>query len=60
MALFSSFEWMIARRYLWRREDRGFISIIAAISLIGITLGVSALIVVLSVMNGLRPQAGRR
>lgn len=41
---------MLARRYLRGRE--GFHSVIAWISLIGLTLGAAVLIVVLSVMNG--------
>jgi lipoprotein-releasing system permease protein len=42
----------IARRYLFSRRDVSLISIITGISMTGVTLGVAALIVVLSVMNG--------
>src|SRR2546430_600051 len=48
------FETKIAFRYLRARREEGLISIIAAFSLIGIALGVATLIVVLSVMNGVR------
>ncbi len=48
------FERIIAFRYLRARREEGFISIIALFSLVGIALGVATLIVVLSVMNGVR------
>jgi lipoprotein-releasing system permease protein len=51
---FSRFEWMIALRYLRARRKHGSISVIAAFSFLGIVLGVAALIVVMSVMNGFR------
>lgn len=51
---FSRFEWMIAGRYLRsRRRDAG-VSVIAGFSFLGIMLGVAALIIVMSVMNGFR------
>lgn len=49
---FSPFEWLLAMRYLRARRAQGFISVIAGFSFLGITLGVFALIVVMSVMNG--------
>ncbi len=51
---FSAFEWMIAFRYLRARRAQGSISVIAGFSFLGIVLGVAALIVVMSVMNGFR------
>ena len=45
-------ELFISFRYLWSRKRNGFVSFVTGISLIGITLGVAALIVILSVMNG--------
>ena len=54
--MFSAFEWMIALRYLGSRRGDGFISVIAVISLIGISLGVATLIVVMAVMNGFREE----
>ncbi len=50
----AAFESMIAFRYLRARREEGFISVIALFSLVGIALGVATLIVVLSVMNGVR------
>ena len=45
-------EYFIARRYLFSRRKFNFISIISLISIIGVTIGVAALIIVLSVFNG--------
>jgi lipoprotein-releasing system permease protein len=42
----------IALRYFIAKKNEKFVSIISAISLIGITIGVAALIIVMSVMNG--------
>ncbi|TVR98316.1 MAG: lipoprotein-releasing ABC transporter permease subunit [Rhodospirillales bacterium] len=52
----SSFEWLIAMRYLRARRSEGFISVIAWFSLLGIALGVATLIIVMSVMNGFRQE----
>ena len=46
------YEWFISRRYLRAKHRQGFISLISMISVIGITVGVIALIVVLSVYSG--------
>ena len=46
------FESYIAKRYLVSKHKVNFITIISIISILGITVGVAALIVVLSVFNG--------
>lgn len=46
------FELFIALRYLAARRKHSFISVISLISILGVGLGVAALIVVLGVMNG--------
>ena len=46
------FEFFIARRYLVRGRKSSFISIISLVSIIGITIGVAALIIALSLING--------
>jgi lipoprotein-releasing system permease protein len=45
-------ELFMALRYLLRRKKAGFISLISLISVMGVAVGVMALIVVLSVMSG--------
>ena len=54
--MFSAPERWIAARYLRPARKEGFISVIAAFSLLGIALGVGTLIVVLAVMNGFRAE----
>src|SRR5262245_54487525 len=51
---FSTYEWMLALRYLRSRRKEGFISVIAGFSFVGIMLGVATLIIVMAVMNGFR------
>ena len=51
---FSSLEWQIAGRYLRAKRRDSFISVIATISFLGISLGVATLIVVMAVMTGFR------
>jgi lipoprotein-releasing system permease protein len=62
-----SFEWPFEFRIGWRhvRTSRGgrrnrFISFISAVSMLGIALGVAALIIVLSVMNGFQQEVRDR
>lgn len=54
--MFGPVERLIAGRYLRPRRQEGFISVIAAFSLLGIALGVGTLIVVLAVMSGFRAE----
>lgn len=54
------FESLIALRYVRARRANGFISFISLVSVIGIALGVAALIVVLSVMNGFQKEIRTR
>jgi len=58
--MFSSFEWIIALRYLRSRREEGFVSVIVWFSLAGIALGVATLIIVMSVMNGFRAELLQR
>ena len=53
-------ECFIGLRYLGSRRSRGVVSFMSAASLIGIALGVAALIVILSVMNGLETETRNR
>jgi lipoprotein-releasing system permease protein len=54
--LLSPYETMIARRYLLPGKGEGFIFLVASISLVAVMLGVAALIIVMSVMNGFRAE----
>ena len=57
------FEWLIGWRYARvgrRGRGNGFISFISGVSMLGIALGVAALIIVLSVMNGFQKEVRDR
>ncbi len=52
----SSYERMIARRYLLPGKGEAFILLVAGFSLGAVMLGVAALVIVMSVMNGFRAE----
>jgi len=54
--LISTLEKEITFRYLKSKKKDGFLNIISIFSFIGISLGVSVLIIVMSVMNGFRTE----
>jgi lipoprotein-releasing system permease protein len=54
--ILSPYERMIARRYLLPGKGEGFIFLVASISLVAVMLGVAALVIVMSVMNGFRAE----
>ena len=54
--ILSPFEWMIARRYMLPGRGEAFIALVAGISLAAVMLGVAALVIVMSVMNGFRAE----
>jgi lipoprotein-releasing system permease protein len=56
LMILSRYERMVARRYLLPAKGEGFIFLAATISLIAVALGVAALIIVMSVMNGFRAE----
>ena len=61
--LFQRYEWLIGWRYARvgrRGRGNGFISFISGVSMLGIALGVAALIIVLSVMNGFQKEVRDR
>ena len=62
--MLSPFEWFVGLRYTrsGRRAGKknGFISFISALSVAGIALGVAALIIVMSVMNGFQKEVRDR
>jgi lipoprotein-releasing system permease protein len=58
--MFQPLEWFIGLRYLRSRRWRGLASFRTAASLLGLALGVTALIVILSVLNGLEAETRTR
>jgi lipoprotein-releasing system permease protein len=52
----TRYERTIARRYLLPGKGEGIIALVASFSLLGVTLGVAALVIVTSVMNGFRAE----
>src|SRR5215510_13386939 len=58
--MFQPLEWFIGLRYLRSRSRRGVVSFMSVASLVGIALGVAALLIILSVMNGLETETRTR
>lgn len=54
------FEWLLGLRYIRAKRRNGFISFISMSSMIGIGLGVMALITVMSIMNGFQHELRER
>ncbi len=55
-----SYESFIAKRHLRSKKRVGFVSLTTYISIIGVTIGVAALIIVLSIMNGFESEVRSR
>jgi len=55
-----SYEWFIGLRYLKAKRKQTFISLITVISVLGVAIGVTALIVVLAVMTGAQEDIKRK
>lgn len=54
--MLARFEFYLAFRFLKAKKSEKFISVVSIFSLVGIAIGVAALIVVMSVMNGFRTE----
>ena len=54
--MITSYERMIAKRYLLPGRGEGFIFLVASIATGAVALGVAALVIVMSVMNGFRAE----
>src|SRR5438105_3460714 len=52
----TSFEWFVARRYLTARRKQAFISLISGVSILGVGVGVMALIIALALMTGVQTE----
>jgi lipoprotein-releasing system permease protein len=51
-----SFEWFVARRYLTARRKQAFISLISGVSILGVGVGVMALVIALALMTGVQSE----
>ena len=58
--MFSNSEILIIKRFLFSKKTEGYVSIFSWFSIVGISLGVSAIIIVMSVMNGFRSNLTER
>ena len=58
--MLSRSEILITKRFLFSKKTEGYVSIFSWFSIIGITLGVAAIIIVMSVMNGFRSNLTER
>ena len=56
----APYEWLIGVRYLRSAHRSGFVSFVASMSVLGLSLGVAVLIVVLSVLNGFESELRSR
>jgi lipoprotein-releasing system permease protein len=55
-----SFEWFVARRYLTARRKQAFISLISGVSIVGVGVGVMALVIALAIMTGVQSELRSR
>jgi len=60
MKIFTSYERLLIKRFLFSKKTDGYISIFSWFSIIGITIGVAAIIIVMAVMNGFREELTTR
>ena len=52
----DEFSWFVARRYLTARRKQAFISLISAVSILGVGVGVMALVIALALMTGVQAE----
>jgi len=60
MIIYTTYERLLIKRFLFSKKTDGFISIFSWFSIIGITIGVGAIIIVMGVMNGFREELTSR
>jgi len=60
MIIYTSYEKLLIKRFLFSKKTDEFISIFSWFSIIGITIGVGAIIIVMGVMNGFREELTSR
>jgi len=56
----STYERLLVKRFLFSKKTDGYISVFSWFSVIGIMIGVAAIIIVMSVMNGFREELTTR
>ena len=60
MLFYNNYEKLLIKRFLFSKKTDGFISIFSWFSIIGITIGVAAIIIVMAVMNGFKDELTTR
>ena len=58
--MLSTYERLLVKRFLFSKKTDGYISVFSYFSVIGIMIGVAAIIIVMSVMNGFREELTTR
>ena len=58
--MYSNYEYILLKRFLFSKKTDGYISIFSWFSIIGIMIGVAVIIIVMSVMNGFRDELTNR
>ena len=58
--MLSTYERLLVKRFLFSKKTDGYISVFSCFSVIGIMIGVAAIIIVMSVMNGFREELTSR
>ena len=58
--MLSTYEFLLIKRFLFSKKTDGYISVFSYFSVIGIMIGVAAIIIVMSVMNGFREELTTR
>ena len=58
--MLSTYERLLVKRFLFSKKTDGYISVFSWFSVIGIMIGVAAVIIVMSVMNGFREELTTR
>ena len=58
--MFLNFEILLIKRFLFSKKTDGYVSVFSWFSIFGIMIGVSAIIIVMSVMNGFREELTKR
>src|SRR5579883_2306553 len=60
MGAVMGFEFFVAMRYLKAKRRQAAVSVVTAISILGVLAGVSALVIALAINNGFREELERR